>query len=233
MKKGKIIMTVTIGIACFLLVMIIFMQFKMVHETDITSIDTMRESELRKELASWKSKYEDVEQKYTEVSEKLKSYKEESNNDIETKKKLEDELSELNLILGKTNVVGPGITITIKDGDGDTAKVTAEELLIIVNNLKDAGAEAISVNEKRIVDQSYIVDVSTNFIKANGQRIVPPYVIKAIGNSAYLESALLGNGGYAEELKALGKEVTITSDNKINIPKYDGQMTTKYIEEDE
>lgn len=233
MKKGKIIMTVTIGIACFLLVMIIFMQFKMVHETDITSIDTMRESELRKELASWKSKYEDVEQKYTEVSEKLKSYKEESNNDIETKKKLEDELSELNLILGKTNVVGPGITITIKDGNGDTAKVTAEELLIIVNNLKDAGAEAISVNEKRIVDQSYIVDVSTNFIKANGQRIVPPYVIKAIGNSAYLESALLGNGGYAEELKALGKEVTITSDNKINIPKYDGQMTTKYIEEDE
>lgn len=233
MKKGKIIMTVTIGIACFLLVMIIFMQFKMVHETDITSIDTMRESELRKELASWKSKYEDVEQKYTEVSEKLKSYKEESNNDLETKKKLEDELSELNLILGKTNVVGPGITITIKDGDGDTAKVTAEELLIIVNNLKDAGAEAISVNEKRIVDQSYIVDVSTNFIKANGQRIVPPYVIKAIGNSAYLESALLGNGGYAEELKALGKEVTITSDNKINIPKYDGQMTTKYIEEDE
>ncbi len=233
MKKGKIIMTVTIGIACFLLVMIIFMQFKMVHETDITSIDTMRESELRKELASWKSKYEDVEQKYTEVSEKLKSYKEESNNDIETKKKLEDELAELNLILGKTNVVGPGITITIKDGDGDTAKVTAEELLIIVNNLKDAGAEAISVNEKRIVDQSYIVDVSTNFIKANGQRIVPPYVIKAIGNSAYLESALLGNGGYAEELKALGKEVTITSDNKINIPKYDGQMTTKYIEEDE
>ena len=233
MKKGKIIMTVTIGIACFLLVMIIFMQFKMVHETDITSIDTMRESELRKELASWKSKYEDVEQKYTEVSEKLKSYKEESNNDIETKKKLEDELSELNLILGKTNVVGPGITITIKDGDGNTAKVTAEELLIIVNNLKDAGAEAISVNEKRIVDQSYIVDISTNFIKANGQRIVPPYVIKAIGNSAYLESALLGNGGYAEELKALGKEVTITSDNKINIPKYDGQMTTKYIEEDE
>ena len=60
MKKGKVIMTVTIGISCFILIMIIFMQFRVVHETEITSIDTMRESELRSELANWKSKCDEV-----------------------------------------------------------------------------------------------------------------------------------------------------------------------------
>ena len=231
MKPGKRAMTVTIGICCFLLVMIIYMQFKIVHETDITSIDTMRESELRTELANWKNKYEEVQTKYEEVSEKLKSYNEESNNDSKTRQKLEEELSELNLALGKTDVTGPGIVLTIKDGPDTETKVDAEELLVIVNNLKDAGAEAISVNEQRIVDQSYIVLINSNFIKVNGQRIVGPYVIKAIGNGSYLESALFGNGGYAEELKALGVEVTITKENKINISKYEGELSTKYIEE--
>ena len=54
-KKGKITITVTIGIACFALALVMFMQFKVVNETDITSIETMRESELQTELADWKS----------------------------------------------------------------------------------------------------------------------------------------------------------------------------------
>ena len=46
-KKGKITMTVIIGIMCFILVYIMFMQFKVVNQTDITSLTTKRESELR------------------------------------------------------------------------------------------------------------------------------------------------------------------------------------------
>ena len=53
MKKGKKTMMVTIGIACFALSCVTFMQFKIVNETDITSIETMREGELRTELANW------------------------------------------------------------------------------------------------------------------------------------------------------------------------------------
>ena len=47
-----------------------FMQFKVVNETDITSIETMRESELQTELADWKSKYEEVSQQYDETVKK-------------------------------------------------------------------------------------------------------------------------------------------------------------------
>ena len=54
-------MTITIGVAFFVLVLIIFMQFKVVYQSNETSIDTMREEELKTELANWKSKYEDAE----------------------------------------------------------------------------------------------------------------------------------------------------------------------------
>ena len=55
MKKGKIAMTITIGIACFALITVMTMQFKVVNETDITEIENMQESELKTELASWKA----------------------------------------------------------------------------------------------------------------------------------------------------------------------------------
>ena len=81
MKKGKITITITIGLACFILMLIIFMQFKVVYQADITSIDTMREEDLKTELATWKSKYNEAEQKYNELSETLKKYNEESSTD--------------------------------------------------------------------------------------------------------------------------------------------------------
>ena len=68
MKSEKITMLITIGIACFCLILIMFMQFKVVNETDITNIETMRESELRDELANWQTKYEEAEKNYTETS---------------------------------------------------------------------------------------------------------------------------------------------------------------------
>ena len=60
MKKGKIPMTITIGIACFALVTVMMMQFKVVNETDITAIENMQEAELKTELANWKTKYDEI-----------------------------------------------------------------------------------------------------------------------------------------------------------------------------
>ena len=231
MKKGKVVITITIGIACFVLVMIIFMQFKVVHETDITEIDTMRQADLQTELANWKSRYEEVETRLQETQETLNKYKEESTSDAETKQNLEEELEQLNLILGKTDVVGEGIIITLKQGENTEDVIDSDKLLIIVNYLRDAGAEAISINEQRIVNQTDFAYINNSFVRINSQRIVSPYTIKVIGNPDYLKSALIGTGGYEEELKALGHEITIEEDNRIEIPKYNEEMTTRYIEE--
>lgn len=232
-KKGKLTVTITIGIACFALVMVMFMQFKIVSETDITSIETMREEELRTELANWKDKYQEASNQYEEKNQKLQEYKDKEASNAESSELIQKELDQVNVVLGKTDVEGEGITITLKDSDDmEVGKITSDNLLSIVNALKLAGAEAICINEQRIINMSDIVTVNLTVIKVNQQRILSPYIIKAIGNQTYLESSLLGNGGYIDQLEKIGHEVSLeksTKNNKIKIPKYNKEITTKYM----
>ena len=228
-KKGKITMAITIGIACFALIMIMFMQFKIVNETDITSIENMREAELRTELASWKSKYDEANQKYEETIKKIEEYKSTSQSNEETEKLVDEELSQVNMMLGKTDVQGEGIEVTLRETDNEEiARINGDDLLVIVNALINSGAEAISINDERIINMSDIVDINEAFIKVNGKRILAPYIIKAIGNSSYLETALIGNGGHVDEMKKIGQDVSIEKLNKVKILKYDGDINLKY-----
>lgn len=240
MKKGKITITITIGLACFVLVLILFMQFKVVYQTDVTSIDTMREEDLKAELASWKSKYEEAEEKYNEISETLKKYNEESTTDAQTKNNLQEELENLELLLGLTDVEGEGIEITLKDPENieeaekeiehTEQRITASQLMIIVNYLKDAGAEAISINNQRIVDKTDFAQINdTTYIKINSQRVTAPFTIKAIGDPDYLKGALIGTG-YSDTMKRLGQIVEFNQPKKVTIQKYAGSMDFKYIE---
>ncbi len=233
-KKGKLIMTITIAIACFALVLVMTMQFKIVNETDITSIENMREAELQTELASWKTKYEEAEEQYQETIAKIAEYQKTKESNEETSKVMEKELEQANMSLGKTDVEGKGIAVTLQDtNDEDVEKISASNLFLIVNSLKLAGAEAISINEQRIINMSDIVDIDTeysSFIKVNGQRILGPYEIKAIGDQTYMESSLIGNGGVVDTMKKTGQDIKINKINNIKILKYEDVIKTKYIE---
>lgn len=237
MKKGKIIVCITMAIACFALAIVMSMQFKVVKETDITSIETMREEELRTELANWKKMYKEAQEQYEEKTKKLSEYKEKEQSEEESSQLVEKELEQTNMYLGKTDVEGQGIKIEIKDIDkqsseeGDSVNpISAEDLLVIVDYLKLAGAEAISINEERILNMTDIVDVGSNsLIFVNQQRILAPYEIKAIGDPTKLESTLLGNGGYIEELRNYGFKIDIEK-GKVEIPKYSKDIGHKYIQ---
>jgi uncharacterized protein YlxW (UPF0749 family) len=235
-KKGKVTMTITIGIACFVLALVMFMQFKIVDQTDITSIENMRETELRTELANWKEKYEETSKKYDETISKIEEYKQNKQSNNETEKLVNEELKQVNMSLGKTDVEGAGIEVILRETENEElSKINADDLLVIVNALKLAGAEAISINDERIINMSDIVNINTSnsynlFIKVNGQRILAPYVIKAIGNQTYLESGLIGNGGYVDELKKQGHDISIEKINKLKILKYNDEIKIKYME---
>ncbi|MCI8700175.1 MAG: DUF881 domain-containing protein [Clostridia bacterium] len=233
MKKEKIIITITVGIVCLLLVMTMFMQFKVVNQTDITSIETMTESELRSERNEIREKYEQLAQQYSETLVKLKDYKDEYKTVEETRDILKKELYQLKTLLGTINVEGPGIIITIKEVNVENDRITYEDLLVIVNALKGAGAEAISINNHRIVTTSYISDIgvgNNTYININGERVLAPYVIKAIGNQTYLESALFGSGGYVDELQKYGFDVEIERNNNTTIEAYtDEEIKAKYM----
>lgn len=230
LKKGKITMIIIAGIVCFILALVMSMQFKIVNETDITSIESMRETELRTELANWKEKYEEANTKYEETISMINEYKETDKSNNETEEVINNELEQINMSLGKTDVQGSGIEVILTDANNEEIpKINADDLLVIVNALKLAGAEAISINDERIINMSDIVDVDT-YIKVNGNRILSPYVIKAIGNQTYLESQLLGNGGYVDDLQKSGYSVEIQKNDNVEILKYNGEIKTKYIE---
>ena len=230
MKKGKIAMTITIGIACFALVTVMTMQFKVVNETDIMEIENMQESELKTELANWKTRYEEIDAQYQETTQRIEEYKNDEESNNEASRLVQEELQQMNTLLGLTDVHGEGIVITLKSKENASA-ISADDLLIIVNALKFAGAEAISINDERIINTTDIVNIlDGSFVKINGQRILEPYVIKVIGNQSHMESAVTGNGGKVEELQTLGHTATIEKDNDITIGKYNGEIETRYIE---
>ena len=235
-KKEKLVMAITIGIACFTLMLVMFMQFKVVEQTDITSIENMRESELRIELSSWKEKYDELSVRYDEVIAKISEYKNERESDQKTAELLETELKQLNKALGKTDVEGAGVQIVLTDMGGtqltddvSVKKITQEDLLLIVNALFGAGAEAVSVNNQRIIAMSDITTIGGTFIQVNSEKIESSYIIKAIGNQDYLESALLIKGGYIDQLKESGHKADVNKVRKLKIEKYAGEISTKYL----
>ena len=218
-KKGKITMTVIIGIMCFILVYIMFMQFKVVNQTDITSLTTKRESELREELDSWQSKYEDTANQLEQAKTNLEEYKNKIDDTQAASELLDKELQQADLYLGKTDVEGAGI-INLSDG---TSNIIAEDLINLMNELKTAEAEAISVNGQRVTNLTEFADVDS-YIVVNGTRLSSPYTIQVIGNQKYLESGITAKGGFSDDMTSNGKNISITEDNNIKILKYNGDF---------
>ena len=187
-KINKIVLSIIIALICVVLIATILVQFKTVEETDITAIETMREAELRTSLSEWKSKYNEASEQLEETNNRISEYEQKANDEQETKNLVESELKQTNMILGKTNVKGPGVIVTVEDGESE---VQASYLVDLVNELKYAGAEAISINGSRIINTSEIAEINNSYIIVNGaKRIASPYEVKAIGDQTYLTSIL-------------------------------------------
>lgn len=223
MNRNKIVMSVVIGGICIILVAVMFAQFKVVEQTDITGIEKARETELQTMLASWKTKYEEVAEKLAETQEKMNEYQEKMNSNEQASELLEKELEQTNLLVGRTDVMGQGIIVTLRDNEEKS--IEASDLRLLINELKLAGAEAISINDKRVVNMTEMVDVN-EYILVNEDRIVSPYVVKAIGNQTYLSSALsLKTSGFIDSYQASGKTVEMTQEKNIVIRAYNSRKS--------
>ncbi len=142
--------------------------------------------------------------------------------------------SETNQILaGAVELEGPGIIVTLSDSDVGNEKgpnysiIHDTDIILILNHLKDAGAEAISVNDQRLISTSSIDCAGTNIL-INHNVCTSPFIIKVIGNPEKLENDLLSKGGYIEMLRYLGPEAVIERSENLLIPKYDGEISFEY-----
>lgn len=217
-KKGKVTLTITIGCTAFILFFVMFTQIKTVKQTDIIGIEIMRETELRAELASWKGKYNEVSIKAQETQNKINEYTNQINNNDDVSILINDELNEAYMHAGLSDVTGQGIVVTLSDNE--FRNIDSIDLILLVNELRAAGAEAISINSERVIYRTEIVDVSSKYILVNGIRIQGPYIVKAIGDKKYLESSISIKNGYIDEMKADNKSIEYVVEDNISIPKY-------------
>ena len=229
MEKEKKIMIVTISIMSLILVCVMFMQFKVVNETDIAQIESMREDELQEAVKEWKEKYEEAYKKIEDTNKKINEYEEKVQNNTETKELVDKELLEAKKNFGLTDVSGEGIIITLTNTD--ERSYTAYNLLDLINELRAAGAEAISINGERITNISDIVDISTSHIRINSNNVSSPYVIKAIGDKTYLKSALTIKNGYFDLKQKDEYNIDIQEKTNIKINACSKEVTLKYIEQ--
>lgn len=233
-KLNNFVVAIVMFIVCISLVSVTMMQFKTVEETDITDIENMRESELRKSLAEWKSKYEEASTTLDDTNKKIAEYQEKIEKNEEASELIDEELEQSNLAVGKTDVTGEGVIVTLHDGQFED--ISAWDLIYLVNELRYAGAEAISINDIRITSTTEIVDLAEyTYVSVGGNRLEAPYVVKAIGNQTYLTSVLnMKDSGYVDIYNsATDKKVEVEQSKKIQIPKYNGEMTYKYMKIEE
>lgn len=126
-------------------------------------------------------------------------------------------LEQAQIIAGTVAATGPGIRIQIDD---PADKITAELLLDAVEELRDAGAEVIELNDSvRLVMNSHFGTDERGAVTADGISLGAPYVIDAIGDPATLEAGARFRGGLVSEIEGerVGGQVIIEQLETVDI----------------
>ena len=231
---AKKIESLILGIMCFLLTIGMCLQIKTVNNNGTTISTNQEEAELRSQVLKMKERYQASYERLEIVDKELETTRTEVASSNESLKLLEEKIKNVNSLLGLTEVTGQGVSITISDAPATIKSLTPEDLIVhntdllcIVNELKNAGAEAIEINGQRIVRTSSIT-CEGNVIMVNGERVSSPFVINAIGLPELL-STLNRPQGYLDILSQYNIKTTLKKVESITIPKYSGIMTLKYV----
>jgi len=150
--------------------------------------------------------------------------------------KLKQELDRAMIEAGMTDVKGPGVEVTLKDSNislvpGENPNLYVlhdEDLLRVLNELKAAGAEAISINGQRLLATTEVRCIGPAILINKNKRLTPPYVISAVGNPDTLESSLKMKGGVAETLQFWGIQVAVEKKSEVTVPAFTGGIRFEY-----
>jgi uncharacterized protein YlxW (UPF0749 family) len=161
----------------------------------------------------------------SEDSQKLAEYKYGDKSTSQAILDIKKELTEYQISLGTIDVVGEGVSILINDaenfsGNYDVSQtVHNEDMIEVLNDLKNAGAEAISVNGQRITSNTEVFCYGP-FLLINGVKIPSPFYLSVIGNKDILNSYMLDDKNYLKYLIARGITVEVEEKDKIIVPAF-------------
>jgi len=114
----------------------------------------------------------------------------------------------LGILAGTLPAAGPGVRVTVGDPSGT---VGTDQILNGLQELRNAGAEAIEINDTvRVVARTAVADGETGIV-VDGQQLSAPYTIDAIGNPETLAAALDFTGGFIDDVEgeAIGGTVVV------------------------
>ena len=234
MKKIAILL----GTVCFVLTIAIFVQIKTVESiTEEEGISINDNAELKNEVLRWRQINKDAYAQLEIAEERLEEIRTEVTKNTGLGHEVEEQIKKNYALLGQTEVNGAGVIIKLDDNrevneeTGINASmyiVHESDLINIVNELFNAGADAISINGKRVVSTTSIL-CDGNIIRVNEEIVGVPIEIKAIGYPESIGPALARPGGYLAMMKTDGVIVEIQKSDDITIPKYEGVYKYEYI----
>lgn len=139
-------------------------------------------------------------------------------------------LDTYNILAGLVPVTGPGVRITVTETEGE---VSAATMIDTVQELRNAGAEAMMVNgEVRVVAQTSIEEGVGGLVVA-GKLLESPYVIDVIGDPTTLRSGMAFLRGPVDQLEDDGAEVDITEFSSLDITAVRNPVRPEFAQPDE
>ena len=144
-------------------------------------------------------------------------------------------MADLKFAACMTALVGEGVIITLHDsdkaaklGENENAYIIHDDdLLRVVNELRAAGAEAVSINGQRLTALSEIRCAGPT-LSVNNVRSSAPFEICAIGDKKTLNNAITMRGGIADTLAVWKIKVEVETSDEIIIPPYEGVVPKSY-----
>lgn len=229
-----------IGVICFLLVFMVTLQIRTINDSESDILRLKTENELRDEITQWKDVYANATEKINELNSKINDYQNSASKENDAVAVIKKELDDANILAGLVAVKGQGIVVTLDDTealndialqagyyDPSAYIIHDSDLLMVINELRSSGAEAISINGQRITSNTEVRCTGPQ-VTINGVRVVAPFKISAIGEPTMLRGALNLRGGIIDSLKASSIDVTIEESEEIIIPAYEKPITYQY-----
>jgi uncharacterized protein YlxW (UPF0749 family) len=224
-----------IGLICIVLGIFVAIQFKAVQKNVLQGLSPIQKSsQLVGELTKLKNERDLLQGEVNALEATLKEIEETESKGNVLIKNLNEDLNKYKALSGLVDVAGQGVEILIDnplraiDSAYEANLVYDYELLLaLINELNAAGAEAISINDQRIL--------STTEIRAAGSNInvnkIPqnlPLDIRAIGSSVTLDNAISNRMGIVSELRDRKYVVEVKRMEKVTIARYSGIVEFRY-----
>ncbi len=236
MKETKHIGKISISVVCVILGILLALQLKSVKENgSVDDLSAMRIQTLQELLDEGREDKDRLEERIKELEEEIQAYREAAaDENVGNDQALLSEIEHWKKAAGMTDVVGPGVEIVLNDstsvnttGEEANYLIHDSDILSVVNELRDAGAEALSLNGHRILATTEI-RCSGSVVSINGRRTSAPFVIDAIGDTDTMFNALMMRNGVVDVLKQWSIQVEVMEVDELLIKAYDGRIEFRH-----